>query len=112
MQNSGNRPGAALMGARFEVDVQCSAASSVAGLVQGDHLGVLDSVISVEAFANDPTFRIDDDGVHLFLDRLPVGGFTGYVRLTTERAPPPLPQPQPQRPAPAVDEEEADEFEG
>jgi hypothetical protein len=25
--------------------------------------------------------RLDDDGVHVFLDRLPVGGFTGYVRF-------------------------------
>jgi len=41
--------------------------------------------------------RIDQDGVHLFIDRLPVGGFTGYVRLTTSRELPPLPQPK--RPA-------------
>ena len=48
--------------------------------------------------------RIDQDGIHLFLDRLPVGGFTGYVRLTPHGTPPP--QPQPQRPAPAADEDE------
>jgi hypothetical protein len=39
--------------------------------------------------------RIDEDGTaHVFLDRLPVGGFTGYVRLTSHGEPPPLPQPQ------------------
>ncbi len=53
--------------------------------------------------------RIDHDGVDVFLDRLPVGGFTGHVRLTTTGKPPPLPEPKPQRPAPEVDEDE--EFE-
>jgi len=47
---------------------------------------------------------IDQDGVHLYLDRLPVGGFNGYVRLTPKGAPPPMPQPQ--RPTPAGDDEE------
>ena len=47
--------------------------------------------------------RIDQDGVHLYLDRLPVGGFNGYVRLTPKGVPP---MPQPQRPAPAGDDEE------
>jgi hypothetical protein len=27
------------------------------------------------------TARIDETGEHVFLDRLPIGGFTGYVRL-------------------------------
>ena len=48
--------------------------------------------------------RIDQDGVHVYLDRLPVGGFNGYVRLTPKGEPPPMPQPQ--RPAPAGDDEE------
>jgi hypothetical protein len=51
--------------------------------------------------------RIDGNEVHLFIDRLPVGGFTGYVRLTLHGEPPPLPQPQ--RPAPAADEDEESE---
>lgn len=42
--------------------------------------------------------RLDKDGVHVFLDRLPVGGFTGYVRLCPIGEHPPLPQPEPQRP--------------
>jgi hypothetical protein len=54
--------------------------------------------------------RIDSDGVHVFLDRTPVGGFSGYVRLTPHGSPPPLPQPKPQRPAPAADAGE-EEFE-
>ena len=49
--------------------------------------------------------RIDPDAVHLFIDRLPVGGFTGYVRLTPHDAPPPELKPQ----RPAADED--DEFE-
>jgi hypothetical protein len=55
------------------------------------------------------TGRIDHDGMHVFLDRLPVGGFTGYVRMTPHGAPPPLPEPKPQRPTPVADEDE--EFE-
>jgi hypothetical protein len=54
--------------------------------------------------------RIDGDGAHLFLDRLPIGGFTGYVRLTPQGSPPPLPQPQ--RPASAAGEDEDEEFDG
>jgi hypothetical protein len=39
--------------------------------------------------------RIDEDGTaHVFLDRLPVGGFTGYVRLTLHGEVPPEPKPQ------------------
>lgn len=50
--------------------------------------------------------RIEGDDVHVFLDRLPIGGFTGYVKLTLHGKPPPLPQPQPQRPVPAAEDEE------
>src|ERR1700674_1045485 len=43
------------------------------------------------------TGRTDSDGmVHVFLDRLPIGGFTGYVRLSPSGAEPsiePLPEP-------------------
>jgi len=47
---------------------------------------------------------IDEDNIaHAFLDRLPVGGFTGYVRLTPKGKP--LPEPTPQRP------DEDEEFE-
>jgi hypothetical protein len=55
--------------------------------------------------------RIDAEGVHVFLDRLPVGGFTGYVRLTPHGKPPPLPQPQPRRPAGPAGSGEEEEFE-
>jgi hypothetical protein len=51
--------------------------------------------------------RLDKDGVmHVFLDRLPVGGFTGYVYLAPAGAPPPASDPQPQRPGDAEDESE------
>jgi hypothetical protein len=47
--------------------------------------------------------RIDEDGVHVFLDRMTIG-WTGYVRLVPRGEPPPMPQPQ--RPAGAGDDEE------
>jgi hypothetical protein len=41
------------------------------------------------------TGRVDKDGlVHVFLDRTPIGGFTGYVRLSPIGVAPPLPEPQ------------------
>jgi hypothetical protein len=50
--------------------------------------------------------RIDDEGAHLFLDRLPLGGFSGYVKLLPRGAEP-MPAPtSPQRPGEADDEEE------
>ena len=54
--------------------------------------------------------RIEGDEVHLHLDRLPVGGFTGYVRLAPQGSPPPLPQPQ--RPAPVTAGDDDEELEG
>ncbi|HTT82218.1 MAG TPA: hypothetical protein VMF67_01925 [Rhizomicrobium sp.] len=54
--------------------------------------------------------RTEKDGsIRVFLDRTPIGGFSGYVHLCpigTE--PPPPPQPNPQRPAPAAGDEEED----
>jgi hypothetical protein len=50
--------------------------------------------------------RIDEDGVQVFLDRLTIGGFTGYVRLVPRGEQPPLLQPQ--RPGPEGDEEEGE----
>lgn len=56
--------------------------------------------------------RLEEDGsVRVVLDRLPIGGFTGYVHLAPIGAePPPPPEPSPARPAqrsqPADDEEE------
>ena len=50
--------------------------------------------------------RTDANGVvHVFLDRLPVGGFTGYVYLAPVGTPPPSADPQPQRPGETDDEE-------
>lgn len=44
--------------------------------------------------------RIEDDGAihHVFLDRLPVGGFTGHVFLSPIGIALPEPVPQPGRP--------------
>lgn len=50
------------------------------------------------------TGRIDAAGVDLFIDRLPVGGFTGFVRLVPNGALPPEPKPQ----RPGDESEEAD----
>jgi hypothetical protein len=52
--------------------------------------------------------RIDraNDIAHVFLDRMPIGGFTGYVHLAPIGAePPPPPQPKPQRPGEDGDDE-------
>jgi len=52
--------------------------------------------------------RIDGDEVHVFLDRLTIGGWGGYARLIPCGKP--LPTLEPQRPVSAVRGEE--EFEG
>ena len=52
--------------------------------------------------------RIGTDGVvNVYLDRLPVGGFSGHVCLAPVGAKPPQPEPEPQRPG--EDDEEAAE---
>ena len=51
--------------------------------------------------------RVDQNGVvHVFLDRMPIGGFTGYVYLSPIGTPPPSADPQPQRPGEKDDEDE------
>lgn len=51
--------------------------------------------------------RLDGNGVvHVFLDRLPVGGFTGYVYLAPAGSPPPSSDPQPERPGESGDDED------
>jgi hypothetical protein len=51
--------------------------------------------------------RLEKDGVcHVFMDRLPVGGFNGYLYLAPIGAPPPSPDPQPQRPGDNEDDDE------
>jgi hypothetical protein len=51
--------------------------------------------------------RIDKNGVgHVFIDRLPVGGFTGYVYLAPIGSRPPSSDPQPQRPGESDDDDE------
>jgi hypothetical protein len=50
--------------------------------------------------------RIDNERyrVHVFADRLPIGGFTGYFLLSPIGTPPP--EPQPQRPGQADEDED------
>jgi len=51
--------------------------------------------------------RLDQNGVvHVFLDRLPVGGFTGYVYLAPAGSPPPSSDPQPLRPGETGDDDD------
>jgi hypothetical protein len=53
--------------------------------------------------------RQDDSGImHLFLDTLPIGGFSGYVYLSPIGAEPPVLE-APQRPGANEDEDEAAE---
>jgi hypothetical protein len=42
--------------------------------------------------------RLDQDGAEIILRVLPIGGFSGYVRLIPNGEAPPLPEPEPQRP--------------
>lgn len=54
--------------------------------------------------------RLEKDGVvFVHLDRLPVGGFTGFVYLAPVGSPPPSSDPQPQRPGETSDDEEESE---
>ncbi len=48
--------------------------------------------------------RIEKDGEihHVFLDRLPVGGFTGHVFLSPVGVQLPEPEPQPERPGETI----------
>ena len=42
--------------------------------------------------------RLDQDGAEIILRVLPIGGFSGYVRLLPNGKAPPLSEPEPQRP--------------
>jgi hypothetical protein len=50
--------------------------------------------------------RIDDEGAHLFLDRLPLGGFSGYVKLLPKGVKPTTAPPAPSRPDEGDDDAE------
>jgi len=54
--------------------------------------------------------RIDHERncVHVIMDRMPVGGFTGYVMLSPIGEVPPVPEPVPQRPDQPEDDGEAE----
>ena len=46
--------------------------------------------------------------IRVFLDRLPIGGFTGGVMLAPIGTEPPLPAPAPRRPEQVEDDDEVD----
>lgn len=53
--------------------------------------------------------RAEPNGlIRVFLDRLPIGGFTGGVMLAPIGTEPPLPAPPPQRPGQLDDDDELD----
>lgn len=53
--------------------------------------------------------RAEDDGqIRVFLDRLPIGGFTGGVLLSPTGTVPPLPEPPPRRPGDIDQDDELD----
>lgn len=55
------------------------------------------------------TARAEDDGtIRVFLDRLPIGGFTGGVLLSPIGTVPPLPEPPPRRPGDVDDDDPLD----
>jgi len=49
--------------------------------------------------------RLDKDGAEIILRVLPIGGFSGYVRLLPAGERPPVPDTEPQRPGEAEAEE-------
>ena len=49
--------------------------------------------------------RVDAEGAHLFLDRMPLGGFSGYIKLLPKGVKPSTPPPTPSRPDEGDDEE-------
>lgn len=53
------------------------------------------------------TARQESSGVmHLFLDRMPIGGFSGYVHLSPKGTTPPAPEPvRPEQPFPDGEED-------
>jgi hypothetical protein len=53
--------------------------------------------------------RAEENGIiKVFLDRLPIGGFTGGVMLTPIGTEPPIPQPPPRRPGDVEDDDPLD----
>jgi hypothetical protein len=53
--------------------------------------------------------RAEDDGmIRVFLDRLPIGGFSGGVMLSPIGVVPPLPEPPPRRPGDVDDDDPLD----
>ncbi len=65
----GARPGAALMRARFEIDVENSAAGLFSGLLERENFGVLDAVKGMRALADDLARAIHDHGAHAWVGR-------------------------------------------
>ena len=51
---------AALVRVGFEIDVEGAAAGFRAGLLEGEHLGVLHAIVGVDASAHDAALRVDD----------------------------------------------------
>ena len=49
--------------------------------------------------------RIDAEGVHIFLDRMPLGGFSGYIKLLPNGVKPTT-APTPLRPGEPADEDD------
>ena len=53
--------------------------------------------------------RAEEQGIiKVFLDRLPIGGFTGGVLLAPLGVEPPLPEPPPRRPGQVEEDDELD----
>ena len=50
------------MAVRFEVDIERASARIVAGLLEGQHFGMFDAVVRVEAGPCDVSSGIHDDG--------------------------------------------------
>jgi hypothetical protein len=73
----------ALMGVRFEIDVERSAAGFGAGMFKGANLGVFQSVVGVSAGSGDVAICIDDDRTNVRVRR----GESDALARKVKRAP-------------------------
>ena len=70
------------MRVRFEIDVECAATGSAAGMFKGEYFGVFYSIVSVCSRTHDDPLRIDDDRADVGIGR----GESDTLARKSERA--------------------------
>ena len=67
------------MRVRFEVDIECSAASLAAGRFQSEHFGMLHAGVGVGAGARDVSLRVNDYRSDMGIRRCQADALAGEV---------------------------------